>query len=100
MEKSGADFSVPGVSAADLRRAGEKADQWDEVVSDIELALRTAKQANLLDDAEAYNMLRKVNNQVKAQEAFNPKLKERFGTVVEYFSRRSSKTGGASKTGE
>jgi hypothetical protein len=52
-----------------------------------------AKQANLLDDAEAFNMLRKVNNQVKAQVAFNPKLKERFATVIEYFasSRRPPK---------
>ncbi|MDD5310052.1 MAG: hypothetical protein PHU25_22270 [Deltaproteobacteria bacterium] len=31
---------------------------------------------NLLTDAAAFEMLRKVNNQVKAQAPFEPKLKE------------------------
>ena len=44
-----------------------------------------------LVDAEAFNMLRKVNNQVKAQVAFDPKLKERFTTVAEYFANAKRK---------
>lgn len=53
---------------------------------------RGRRQANLLTDAEAFNMLRKVNNQMKAQAAFDSKLKERFGTVIDYFtsSRRKA----------
>lgn len=86
MEKMGAEFAVPGVTASALRTAGEKADMWDEVIADLELALRVAKQANLLADSEAFTMLRKVNNQVKAQTAFEPKIKERFATVADYFS--------------
>jgi hypothetical protein len=86
MEKMGPEFTVPGVTAAELRAAGEQADLWDEVIEDTELALRVAKQANLLADNDAFTMLRKVNNQVKAQAAFNPKIKERFTAVTEYFS--------------
>ena len=91
MEKSGTEFVVPGVNAAQLKTAGEQADKWDEIISDLELALRVAKQANLLVDADAFNMLRKVNNQVKAQSDFEPKLKERFGTVINYFSNSKRK---------
>jgi hypothetical protein len=86
LEKIGSEFTVPGVAATALKTAGQKADLWDEVIADLELALRVVKQANLIADNDAFTMLRKVNNQVKAQAAFAPKLKERFATVGEYFA--------------
>ena len=91
MEKSSEPFSVPDVTPEKLRTTGEQADMWDEIISDLEVALHVAKQANLIVDAEAFNMLRRVNNQVKAQVPFEPKLKERFSTVLDYFSATKRK---------
>ena len=92
MEKSAGDFVVPGVDPEALRKKGDTGDTFDQVIEDLEIALRTIKQGNLLADEAAYNDLRKVNNQVKAQADFMPDIKERFNSVIEYFkSKKASK---------
>ena len=88
LEKAGSSFSVPGVNATDLASKGVLAEGLDEVIEDVEIALETLKQSNLLADADAYTDLRKVNNQVKAQKDFEPGLTDRFATLISYFSRK------------
>jgi hypothetical protein len=86
MEKSKEAFFVPGVDAAGLRAAGDLAENIDQVIEDMTVALKTLKQGNMLADAEAFTMLRKVNMQVKAQSQFAPYLLERFQAVRQYFA--------------
>ena len=92
MEKSAGTFVVPGVDPEALSIRGDNAETFDQVIEDLEIIKRTIKQGNLLADELAFNDLRKVNNQVKAQEDFEPAIKERFASVIEYFKvKRSSK---------
>ena len=88
MEKSAGDFVVPGVDPVAIRIKGDAAETFDQVIEDIEIALNTVKQGNLLADEAAFNELRKVNNQVKAQVDFMPDIKDRFNAVIEYFKRK------------
>ena len=48
-----------------------------------------------LADAEAYTMLRKVNQQVKAQSEFDPSLADRFQAVTAYFAASPKRRRGA-----
>src|SRR5262245_12978539 len=73
IDKAGAQFAPPpGVTAASIRLAGRRAEEIDGVIQDLEVILTTAKQANLLFDAEAWRALRRVNDQVKSQAKDNP----------------------------
>lgn len=92
MEKAAGTFVVPGVDPEGLRIKGDTAETFDQVIEDLEIALHTIKQGNLIADESAFNDLRKVNNQVKAQEDFEPAIKERFTSVIEYFQRKPSQT--------
>jgi histidinol-phosphate/aromatic aminotransferase/cobyric acid decarboxylase-like protein len=94
LEKSEGGFIVPNVTAAALRAAGKLAEDIDQIIEDLSVANEILKQGNLLADAEAYTMLRKVNQQVKAQSQFDASLKERFQAVIAYFaaSPRSDKS--------
>jgi hypothetical protein len=56
------------------------------VIEDLEVALETLKQGNLLADAAAHTMLRKVNGQVKTRSQFDHSLKDRFQAVITYFA--------------
>jgi hypothetical protein len=91
LEVEGSGFAVPGVTPDGLRALGESAERWNGVVTDLEVALRTARQANLLADAAAFNALRRVNNQVKAVRAFDAGVLVRFKGVVAYF--KAGRTG-------
>lgn len=92
MEKSG--FEVPGVTAEELRRRGGMAEEIDEVIHDVELLLTKLKQANTMIDAEAYNLLRRVNDQVKSAAKFDASVKDRFSAITSYFGR-SKRSGGS-----
>ena len=96
MEKSEGALMVPGVTAATLRAAGALAENFDQVIEDVTVALEIVKQGNLLADAEAFTLLRKVNQQVKAQSQFDPSLSDRFQAVTTYFA--ASKRSAASTT--
>ncbi len=86
--KKGAAFAVPGVDAAALASAGQQADKVDQVIEDVRTLLAKLQQANVLIDAEAIELLRKVNAQVNAQGAFDENLFERFAAVGAYFGRK------------
>jgi hypothetical protein len=91
LEADHSGLAVKGVTPDGLRALGEAAEKWNGVVTDLEVALKTARQANLLADAAAFNALRRVNNQVKAVRAFDASALARYKSVVAYF--KAGRTG-------
>jgi hypothetical protein len=88
LEKAGERFTAPrGVDKAALLAAAERADGIDQVIVDLEVVLARVKQANLLFDAEAWELLRKVNDQVRAQGKHEPELLAVFSPVLNFFAR-------------
>lgn len=86
LRKVGAGITVSGdINPAALEEAGELAEAADLVVHDLEQLLTQAKQANLLLDAAAHNMLRQLNDAVQAQGKFKPELLSSFEAVLAYF---------------
>ena len=88
MTKKGAVFQVPGVDPSALATAGQHAELVDQVMEDLETLLAKLRQANVLIDADAIELLRKVSAQVNAQGAFDENLFERFAAVGAYFGRK------------
>lgn len=76
----------PGVTADALRKAGQRADGIDVIIQDLEVVLSRFKQGNLLLDAEAYKLVRQVNDQVKAQSKHSPELAKIFAPLLQAFS--------------
>jgi hypothetical protein len=90
IEKSGGRFSPPtSVTAASLRAAGRRAEEIDQVLVDLEVVLNKLKQANLLFDAEAWEQIRKTNDQVKAQGKHDPEILVMFKPLLDFFVRGS-----------
>jgi hypothetical protein len=88
LDKSGAKFSAPtGVTPASLRSKGKRAEGIDQVILDLEVVLNKLKQGNLLFDADAYDEIRKLNDQVKAQGKRDSELMVMFKPVVDFFAR-------------
>ena len=87
--KAGDRFVLPaGVTAESLESAGSKAEEIDSVINDLEVALDTLKQANLLFDADAWEQLRRVNDQLKAQAKHDPSLEAVFAPLLTYFEAK------------
>ena len=88
VEKSGAKFAPPaGVTATTLRALGKRAEGIDQVILDLEVVLNKLKQANLLFDAEAWEQIRKTNDQVKAQGNHDPEVLVMFKPLLGFFAR-------------
>lgn len=88
LEKSGIKFVPPaGVNPASLRTLGKRAEGIDQVIFDVDVVLNKLKQANLLFDAEAWEQLRKLNDQVKAQGKHDPEVLVMFKSVLDFFAR-------------
>ncbi|MDI1444136.1 hypothetical protein [Polyangium sp. 6x1] len=88
INKAGDKLTLPkGVTADALLAACERADAIDQVIIDLEVVLTTLKQANLLFDAEAWELLRKVNGQLKEQMKYNPELGPIFRVLIDFMSR-------------
>jgi hypothetical protein len=88
VEKSGGKFAPPGnVTAASLRAVGKRAEGIDQVILDLEVVLNKLKQANLLFDAEAWEQIRKTNDQVKAQGKHDPEVLVMFKPLLDFFAR-------------
>lgn len=86
--KSAGAFTPPGgVTAESLLAVGKRAEDIDQVILDLEVVLATLKQANLIFDAEAWEQVRKVNDQVKTQAKHDASLLTRFQTLVDFFAR-------------
>lgn len=88
LRKAGDRFTAPaGITPESLIAAARRADGIDQVMLDCEVILRTLRQANLLFDAAAYEELRKINDQVKAQAKFAPELAAMFRPLTDFFAR-------------
>jgi hypothetical protein len=88
VEKSAARFVPPaGVTPASLRMSGKRADGIDQVILDLEVVLNKLKQANLLFDAEAWEQIRKTNDQVKMQGKHDPEVLVMFKPLLDFFAR-------------
>jgi hypothetical protein len=88
LEKSGTKFAAPaGVTPALLRTMGKRAEGIDQVILDLDVVLNKLKQANLLFDAEAWEQIRKLNDQVKAQGKHDPEVMVMFKPVLDFFAR-------------
>ena len=87
IERAGKSFQPPpGITADALRKAGESADGIDLIIHDLEVVLNRFKQGNLLVDAEAYKLVRQVNDQVKVQSKHSPELAKIFASLLQSFS--------------
>lgn len=88
MNKKGEEFKVPGVDPTELDKVGAMAEDIDIVIEDLDVVLNKLKQANLLLDAKAFDLLGRLNDQIQAQGKRDPSLLVRFKTVLDYFRRR------------
>jgi hypothetical protein len=94
IDKAGSRFAAPpGVSSDSLRDAGQRAEGIDEVIRDLEVVLNTIKQGNLLMDAEAWEQIRKMNDQVKSQGKHEPELLIMFKPLLDLFTRNARPAG-------
>ena len=88
LEKSGTRFAAPaGVTPASLRTSGKRAEGIDQVILDLDVVLNKLKQGNLLLDAEAWEQIRKLNDQVKVQGKHDPEVLVMFKPVLDFFAR-------------
>lgn len=86
--KAGGKFVLPADVTADaLEKAGDDAERIDNIIASVEVVLSTLKQANFILDGKAWEMLRKVNDQVNAQGKSNPEVLTMFGPLVQYMKR-------------
>ncbi|MBK9258454.1 MAG: hypothetical protein IPM54_01305 [Polyangiaceae bacterium] len=86
--KAGSKLTLPpDVNATTLAAACSRAEEIDQVIVDLEVVLGILKQANLLFDAEAWEMLRKVNGQLKEQMKYAPELEPIFRVLIDFMSR-------------
>ena len=81
------DFIVKGVTPDGLRQAAVEAEAADVLMVELETVLQSIKQQHWLNVDAAYELVRRVNDQMHAQVKYDPQLKEKFGPLVEYFSR-------------
>lgn len=87
MDRAGKSFQPPpGVTADGLRKAGARADGCDLIIHDLEVVLNRFRQANVMGDADAYKLVRQVNDQVKAQGKHSPELHRIFDRLVQSFA--------------
>ncbi len=88
INKAGAKFAAPrDVTPQSLQDAGRRAEEIDTVILDLEVVLGILKHANLLFDAEAWEQIRKVNDQVKVQAKHDPEIASMFKPVLDFFAR-------------
>src|SRR5262249_11675223 len=84
MEKAGDAFVAPvGVTPVLLRVAGHNAEAYDQVLVDVDVVRATLCQASLLMHQRAWEFVRKVNDQVKAQGKHAPELLAMFQQLRE-----------------
>lgn len=88
MRKAAGKFIAPADVTPDvLEKAGEHAEDIDHIIASLEVVLANLKQANLLLDGKAWELLRKVNDQVNAQGKTNPEILTMFLPLTRYMKR-------------
>ncbi len=76
-----------------MRTACTRSEDIDQVIVNLEVILQRVKQANLIFDADAWEMLRKINDQVKAQAKYQPELETVFSALREFMKAGPSAGG-------
>lgn len=100
MENEDLGFVAPkGITPEMLRKAGVRAEGMDHLVTNVEALLEQLKQANLIADLEAFELLSQVNDQVKAQGKRNKAITTAFSGLTSYFKigapkRKKKEAGG------
>jgi hypothetical protein len=97
IETAGERFSAPkGVTPTTLAASGARADDIDQFLVDLEVVRQMLQQGNLMFDADAWDQLRKVNDQVKAQAKHDPGLIAMFQPLIDFLAKgpRGPKGGG------
>jgi hypothetical protein len=77
----------PGITAASLREAGKRAEEIDLYLRDLETLKFILQQTNLLFDAEAWEQVRALHDQVKTQGKRNALLLEQFSDLLHFFAQ-------------
>ena len=86
LENEELDFMAPkGVTPDALRKAGQRAEEMDLYIRHLEGVLEVFKQGNLIADAEAFELLSKLNDQVKTQGKRNKAVSTAFAGLTAYF---------------
>ena len=83
----------PGVTATSLREAGKRAEEIDLYLRDLDTLHHILQQTNLMFDADAWEQIRALNDQVKAQGKRNPLLLEQFRDLLAYFAQSPRSSG-------
>lgn len=92
LENDELDFQAPkGITPAILRKAGERAEGMDLIVKHLENTLEMYKQGNLIVDAEAFELISKLNDQIKVQGKRDKTVLTAFAGVTAYF-KKTAKT--------
>lgn len=87
IDRAGTSFSPPpGVTADALRNAGTRADTIEQFVLDLDVLRERVRQAQLIFNAEAYMMARKMNRAIKAQMGFDAAVGLMFQKVLDAFA--------------
>jgi hypothetical protein len=79
-----------GVTADELEAIGRQADDIDLVISDVEALLFKMKQANVMIDGKANEMLRRVLANVRALEKFDSGVVNSVTHLTGYFQNSRS----------
>ena len=79
-------LAVAGVSPDALDAAGRSAEDIDLVITNLEIVLTTLKQANLLLDAQAHELARRVLATVRATEKFDETVVDLVPQLIAYFA--------------
>jgi hypothetical protein len=88
LEKAGGRLAAPAdVSPSSLRASGQRAEDVDQILADLDVVTNKLKQANILFDADAWEQVRKLHDQVKAQGKHDPELLVMFGGLLDVFAR-------------
>lgn len=90
LEKVGDRLLLPhDLTPSALREARDRAESLHRVVADIQAVLKTFQQGSLINDAHAYDLLRRVNDQLKVQLARDPELAGYFQQTLKFFAQMS-----------
>jgi hypothetical protein len=88
IEQVGAALTLPPeLSPEALRSAGERAEEVDQVIRDLELLLQRFRQANLIFDADALARLSQLNELVKLKARQTPEVETAFSVLRSFFKR-------------
>jgi|GEM_PF-3468913 len=92
LRRTSGSFTAPrGVTPEALRKLGQRAEGYDQVLAGIDAVREIFSQANRIADAEAHTALSRLYDQVKAQAKDDPTLKTEFSAMFAYFSTAGGK---------